>query len=96
VHARGGPRSTSATPACLRTQEPNPPQKKSVKSKSLRRKKEAREITVLIEATTFATQPVCNATRAAHALRSEIYKVQYYLQIAKPYRIAKLPRALFD
>jgi hypothetical protein len=32
--------------------------------------KEEREITVLVEATTYAMQPVCNAAWAAHALGS--------------------------
>jgi hypothetical protein len=32
--------------------------------------KKEREITLLIEATTFATQPICNDARPAHALRS--------------------------
>ena len=44
------------------------------KSKGGRREKEERKrvkITVLIEATSFATQAVCNNTRAAHALRSD-------------------------
>jgi hypothetical protein len=36
-----------------------------------KRREEERGITVLIEATTFAWQPVCNTTRAAHALRSD-------------------------
>jgi hypothetical protein len=38
------------------------------------RKRKEREITVLIEATTFAMQPVYNAGWAAHALRSDQYR----------------------
>ena len=34
-----------------------------------RKKRERENITLLIEATTFATQPIYNTGRAAHALR---------------------------
>jgi hypothetical protein len=35
-----------------------------------KREREEREITLLIVATKLATQPMCNAARAVHALRS--------------------------
>ena len=45
--------------------------------RKVRRVEEEREITVLIEATTFATQPVYNAARSVHALRSDQYVALY-------------------
>ena len=48
------------------------------KSNGWKKKKEERErekITLSIEATTFAMQPVYNAGRAAHALRSDQFSV---------------------
>ena len=45
------------------------PSGRKVRAEKKEERKKEREITVLIEATTFATQPVYNAGRAAHALR---------------------------
>ena len=43
----------------------------TLSGRKVRAGEEREKITVLIEATSFATQPVCNVIWAAHALRSD-------------------------
>jgi hypothetical protein len=47
------------------------------------------KITVLIEATSFATQPICNSTRAAHALRwnQQMFKLCPDFLYLKPMKV---------
>jgi hypothetical protein len=65
---------------------------RKVKAERERKRKEEREITVLIEATIFAMQPVCNAAHAAHAAHA-LCSDQYFI-LLKRHEIDKILASL--